>query len=100
MKTLLLLAVLASFQQSPAGTWRGTSLCTPGHPACHDETVVYRIRAVGVRFEISASKIVQGQEEFMGTITCDYAGETHVLNCPTSYGTWSFTITGRTMVGT
>jgi hypothetical protein len=89
-----------STQQSPAGTWRGTSLCTPGHPACHDETVVYRIRAAGARFGISASKIVQGQEEFMGDITCDYAADTHVLNCPTNYGLWNFTITGQTMTGT
>ncbi|MFL5383196.1 MAG: hypothetical protein ACJ8GN_11815 [Longimicrobiaceae bacterium] len=87
-------------QRTPAGTWRGTSICTPGHPACHDEVVVYRIRAVRERFEISASKIVQGQEEFMGDITCDYAADTHVLSCPTSYGSWSFTITGQTMTGT
>jgi hypothetical protein len=89
-----------STQQSPAGTWRGTSLCTPGHPACHDEVVVYRIRPSGARFEISASKIVQGQEEFMGDITCDYAADTHVLNCPTNYGLWNFTITGQAMTGT
>ena len=89
-----------SAQQSPAGTWRGTSLCTPGHPACHDEVVVYRIRAVGERFEISASKIVQGQEELMGDITCDYAAATHMLNCPMDYGVWNFTITGTTMTGT
>jgi hypothetical protein len=87
-------------QQSPAGTWRGTSICTPGHPACHDETVVYRIRAIGARFEISASKIVQGQEEFMGIVTCGYAAETHVLDCPTSYGVWNFTISGAGMTGT
>jgi hypothetical protein len=87
-------------RQSPAGTWRGTSLCTPGHPACHDETVVYRIRAAGARFEILASKIVQGQEEFMGTVTCDYAAGTHVLDCLASYGVWNFTITGDTMTGT
>jgi hypothetical protein len=85
---------------TPAGTWRGTSICTPGHPACHDEVVVYRIRAAGERFEISASKIVQGQEEFMGDITCDYAAATHALSCPMSYGTWNFSIDGQTMTGT
>jgi hypothetical protein len=85
---------------SPAGTWRGTSVCTPGHPACHDEVVVYRIRAVGARFEISASKIVQGQEESMGIVTCDYAAETQMLGCPTTYGVWSFTLSGQTMTGT
>lgn len=93
-------AAPADSAPSPAGTWRGTSLCTPGHPACHDETVVYRIRAVGERFQISASKIVQGQEEFMGDITCDYAAGTHVLNCPASYGVWNFTIAGTAMTGT
>lgn len=87
-------------QQSPTGTWRGTSICTPGHPSCHDETVVYRIRAAGARFEISASKIVQGQEEFMGDITCDYAADTHALSCPASYGVWNFTIVDQTMTGT
>lgn len=87
-------------QQSPTGTWRGTSICTPGHPACHDETVVYRIRAVGGRFEITASKIVAGQEEPMGTVQCDYAADTHVLDCPASYGVWNFTISGTEMTGT
>jgi hypothetical protein len=87
-------------QQSPAGTWRGSSICTPGHPACHDETVVYRIRPVGARFEISATKIVAGQEEFMGIVQCDYAADTHVLNCPSSYGVWNFTISGTGMTGT
>ena len=103
MRNLLLLAALAIGAQTaePVGTWRGTSLCTPGHPACHDETVVYRVRAVGERFEIAASKIVNGEEEFMGNITCDYAPATHVLNCPASYGVWNFTIRGgRTMAGT
>jgi len=89
-----------SARQSPVGTWRGTSICTPGHPSCHDEVVVYRIRAVGERFEISASKIVQGQEELMGDITCDYVADTRVLNCPTAYGLWNFTISGATMTGT
>jgi len=101
MRHLLLLAAFSlASQESPAGTWRGTSLCTPGHPACHDEVVVYRVRPVGERFEISASKIVNGQEEFMGDIACDYAAGTHALSCPTSYGAWSFTIEGRTMTGT
>ena len=87
-------------RRAPLGTWRGTSICTPGHPACHDETVVYRIRAAGARFEISASKIVQGQEEFMGTVTCDYTADTRALVCAASYGTWSFTLTGETLTGT
>ncbi|HKP74978.1 MAG TPA: hypothetical protein VJT67_05510, partial [Longimicrobiaceae bacterium] len=103
MRPLILLAALAfeAQQPEPVGTWRGTSLCTPGHPACHDETVVYRIRAAGEQFEIAASKIVNGQEEFMGNITCDFTADTHVLNCPTSYGLWNFTIAGgRTMTGT
>lgn len=89
-----------SAQASPAGTWRGTSLCTPGHPACHDETVVYRITAVGGRFQINASKIVQGQEEWMANIDCDWTAATHVLNCPASYGVWNFTISGTAMTGT
>jgi len=90
-----------SAQQSPLGTWRGTSTCTPGHPTCHDETVVYRIRAADERFvELTASKIVGGEEEHMFTEICDHAVDTHVLTCSASYGTWSFTISGRAMTGT
>jgi hypothetical protein len=102
MRSFLLLATLALGvqQPEPVGTWRGTSTCTPGHPACHDEVVVYRIRAAGERFEIAASKIVSGQEEPMGNITCDYAAGTHALSCPMGNGVWSFTIRGRTMTGT
>jgi hypothetical protein len=62
--------------------------------------VVYRIKPEGVHFGISASKIVQGQEEFMGDITCDYAPETRVVNCPATYGVWNFTLSGETMTGT
>jgi hypothetical protein len=85
---------------TPAGIWRGTSLCTPGHPTCHDETVVYRIAPKDGRFEINASKIVAGQEEFMGTITCDFTAASGLLNCPTNYGLWSFTVRGEDMQGT
>jgi len=102
MLRLLLFAASAIAAQTPepVGTWRGTSICAPGHPACHDETVVYRVRAAGERFEIAASKIVNGQEEFMGNIACDFAPAMHTLNCPTGYGHWCFTLSGRMMTGT
>jgi hypothetical protein len=102
MKIALLipLALAIAAQQTPAGTWRGTSLCTPGHPSCHDETVVYRIRADSGRFQIDARKIVAGQEEAMGIIACDFTAASGALHCPASYGTWSFTMRRDSLTGT
>jgi hypothetical protein len=52
------------------GTWRGTSLCTDrvAAPACHDETVVYELKA-GARPGVvrwAADKVVDGQRQPMG----------------------------------
>jgi hypothetical protein len=79
MRRLLLLCLLglAALQSRAAdpreavlGTWKGTSLCTGALSACRDEIVVYHLTA-GEKADIvtvNASKIVNGEEQEMGTI--------------------------------
>src|SRR5512142_2473090 len=106
---LLIAAVfilLQSAQTAPggsvAGVWEGSSLCTvPGSP-CHNEHVVYHIQPEGAaptKFRIDANKIVNGQEDFMGTLHCSYAKEKKELFCDTS-GDWRFAVEGDAITGT
>lgn len=87
-----------------AGVWRGTSTCTPGHPACHDETVVYRVmrRAAQGDYTLDASKIVRGAEEDMGPLEC--VGRGTVLECPMppqyAPGVWHFELEDGRLRGT
>ena len=54
------------------GTWRGTSVCLVHPSSCRDEIVVYRITPKSGRDSVAfdARKIVRGQEEEMGVLTC------------------------------
>jgi hypothetical protein len=85
------------------GEWHGRSLCvTTKRPACTDETVVYRIKrhAPGTEaFDISALKIVQGKEEFMGDIACNFEPTRQQLVCPMGAGEWRFRWDGRELLG-
>lgn len=102
--TLLLLA-----SQAPAtppilaGTWEGSSLCTVPNSPCHDEHVIYHIKAVEdkgpQKFTIDANKIVNGAEESMGTLECTFTAEKNELYCDT-VGDWRFTVNQDTMAGT
>ena len=105
--TLLLLAPQAP-ANSPtlAGAWEGSSLCTVPNSPCHDEHVVYHIKATdsndSTKYAIDANKIVNGTEESMGTLECTFKAdkaEKNELYCDTA-GVWRFTVTGRTMSGT
>lgn len=103
---ILLLSHVAAHTQTPgasvAGTWEGTSLCTVPNSPCHNEHVVYHIKPDpkdSTKFTIDADKIVNGQEDFMGTLSCVFTASKSELYCDT-YGDWRFTITGDKMVGT
>lgn len=53
------------------GSWRGTSTCVDLEywPACHDEIVIYEVRAKpGTRDSVTlrADKVVNGVRDFMG----------------------------------
>jgi hypothetical protein len=50
------------------GTWRGTSICTPVRPACHDEIAVYHIAPSPKTDTVAMTmnKVVNGEEVEMG----------------------------------
>lgn len=85
----------------PAGTWRGTSLCLVKPSPCHDEVVVYRIVPMGTGDSLSldAGKIVNGQEDDMGTLGCRFDPPAAELRCIIPQGTWRFTLRGDSLVG-
>ena len=89
--------------QQLEGEWRGRSLCvTTKRPACTDETVVYRLKrhAAGTEaFDIAAYKIVEGKEEFMGDLSCNFEATRQQLVCPMGQGAWQFRWDGRQLVG-
>jgi hypothetical protein len=99
----LLLLPLQSPAPTLAGAWEGSSLCTVPNSPCHDEHVVYHIKAAEAKdptkFAIDANKIVNGAEESMGTLQCTFTPRKNELYCDT-VGDWRFTVTGNTMSGT
>jgi hypothetical protein len=74
--------LLATASPDPvSGTWEGTSLCQVKPSPCHDEHVVYRIRATGVRrYRIDAYKVVAGEEQFMGPLDMVLDASGHALS--------------------
>jgi len=90
--------------QSFEGIWKGTSLCQIKNSPCHDEVVVYHISkdSNGKSYEVIANKIVDGKEDYMGTIPFTYDGKQKVFVSVDSVrnARWEFKITGSTMKGT
>src|SRR5512147_692634 len=103
MTLALALALLLLPFQAPvssptiAGDWEGSSLCTVPNSPCHDEHVIYHIKATNsndpTKYAIDANKIVNGAEESMGTLQCSFTAEKNELYCDT-VGDWRFKITG------
>ncbi len=98
------MAAFAADKSSPLGTWEGESLCTVPDSPCHDEHVVYEIKADpktqgGVT--VDAFKIVNGEKLFMGTLNCTWKEAESVLSCHyREYDDWKFTLSGNEMRGT
>ena len=90
--------------QSFEGIWKGTSLCQIINSPCHDEVVVYHISkdSTGKSYEMIANKIVNGKEDYMGTIPFLYDDQKKVFVSVDSVrnARWEFKITGNTMKGT
>ena len=86
------------------GVWKGTSLCQVKNSPCHDEIVVYHISkdSTGRSYEMIANKIVNGKEEYMGTIPFTYDDKQKVFVSvdSTRSARWEFKITGGAMKGT
>ena len=102
------LAALAAGQTnsaSPLGKWKGESLCTVKPSACHDETVVYEITApASNRKDVlvwKADKIVNGEQQNMGSLVCTYAAGKNTFSCDIpNRGKWEFQVNGDAMSGT
>lgn len=90
--------------QSFEGVWKGTSLCQVKNSPCHDEIVVYHISkdSTGKSYNVIANKIVNGKEDYMGTINFTYNAQqkTFVSVDSVRNAKWEFKITGNTMKGT
>jgi len=90
--------------QSFEGIWKGTSLCQIKKSPCHDEVVVYHISkdSNGKSYEVIANKIVDGKEDYMGTIPFTYDSKQKVFVSVDSVrnARWEFKITGSAMKGT
>ena len=86
---------------TPVGVWRGTSVCLVRPSACHDEVVVYRIARTNATdtVTIDARKIVGGEEQGMGVLTCRFTSSNGSLICAIPQGTWKFRVSADSLVG-
>ena len=111
MKPLLLLLTmmcaincLAQRDSEVTGEWEGESLCTIKDSPCHDEHVVYHIKPDAqdpAKLEMSANKIVNGEELYMGSLRCRYSATSKELNCHYKKDDrWNFKVSGDEMTGT
>lgn len=111
-RSLMLLTVMLGFpfhkatakdKNSIAGTWKGTSLCQIKNSPYHDETVVYHISNtdnINVYRNI-ANKIVNGREEYMGTLFFTYEPAKQLLTSADKqrYASWELQVKGNKMEG-
>jgi len=86
---------------TPVGVWRGTSVCLVRPSACNDEIVVYRIARTNApdSLRMDARKIVRGEEQEMGVLTCRFTPPTGSLTCAIPQGTWQFRVHNDSLVG-
>ena len=86
---------------TPVGIWRGTSVCLVRPSACNDEIVVYRIAHTNAAdsLTVDARKIVRGEEQEMGVLTCRFTSANGSLTCAMPQGTWQFRVRNDSLVG-
>jgi hypothetical protein len=84
---------------TPVGIWRGTSVCLVRPSACNDEIVVYRIAHTSAADSLTmdARKIVRGEEQEMGVLTCRFTSPNGPLTCAMPQGTWQFRVRNDTL---
>jgi hypothetical protein len=103
---LLLFATPSALAGDPTsiGMWEGESLCTVPDSPCHDEHVVYEIKADEkdqAKLTLDAFKIVSGEKQFMGTLNCAWRNTESILACHyRDDDDWSFKLSGNEMNGT
>ena len=83
------------------GTWRGTSVCLVRPSACNDEIIVYRIAHTKAAdsLRVDARKIVRGEEQEMGVLTCCFTMPNGPLTCAMPQGAWQFHVRNDSLVG-
>ena len=86
---------------TPMGTWRGTSVCLVRRSACNDEIVVYRIARMKAAdsLTLDARKIIGGEEQEMGVLTCRLTPPGGPVTCAIPRGTWQFRVRNDSLVG-
>jgi hypothetical protein len=105
LTALLALLMLGASPATPAGDWRGTSLCQVHPSACNDEQAVYHISAIGSGFHMQMNKIVGGEEQEMGAIDAKFDASSATLTGTTHDrqgrpGLWRFVLAGDRLAGT
>jgi hypothetical protein len=92
-----------SAQSGIEGIWRGESICQIKNSSCHDEVVVYHISKDSSRnsYTIVGNKIVNGKEDYMGTIKFSYdpVKSTLISIDEARNVRWEFHIQGNQMSG-
>jgi hypothetical protein len=103
---VFLLQVRAEAQSNPtpAGDWRGMSICQVKPSACNDEDSLYHFRPLANRtdtYELQADKIVDGKPVTMGLIRCGYSSSNQISCAVEGSGaTLLFELKGDLMQGT
>ena len=100
--SLLFVAVKSYAQSDLQGVWRGTSLCQIKSSPCHDEQVVYHVsKKAGIdSFEVVANKMVDGKEEYMGTLIFFLDAKGQFVSADDARGgRWEFQRVGNKLSG-
>ncbi len=77
-------------------------MCQIKESPCHDELGAYHVKmpAPG-RFEFTMNKMVNGKEEFMGTLQCSQGDDSNSLVCrQNESAVWTWKRMGDAMSGT
>ena len=76
-------------------------MCLVRPSACNDEIVVYRIAHTKAADSVTldARKIVRGEEQDMGVLTCRFTSPNGPLTCASPGGTWQFRVRNDSLVG-
>jgi hypothetical protein len=76
-----------------AGVWKGDSVCQIKDSPCHDEASVYYVSKATEpdSFQMKMNKIVDGNEETMGTVNCKSDSDTGSYVCRLNdVATWTW----------
>jgi hypothetical protein len=89
-------------QTNIEGIWKGSSICQVKESPCHDEEVVYHILPDSNKlYRVTANKVVNGKEDYMGTLSFSLDSSTGIFISRDSGRNvvWEFKIKGNTMSG-